>query len=127
MAVKSVDDSPGPDDFLSTISVYGAPPRLGLRSDPPTPSNFKLAVAKRDATQEILKHFSRRQLNVAVRSGNGLDTSDINTGQLTLMCSFIVQKRTDGKVGIFCWTYKVKHALFYFPFPQLHPTFEAQS
>lgn len=82
MAVKSVNDSAGPDGLVPTLLVYGALPRLGLPSDPPTPSSFKRAVAVRKATQEISKHFARRQVSAAVRTRNGPDTSDIHSAPI---------------------------------------------
>ncbi len=39
MAVKAINDSVGPDGIVPTLLVYGALPRLGLPSDPPSESN----------------------------------------------------------------------------------------
>lgn len=82
MAVKSVNDSAGPDVLVPTLLVYGALPRLGLSSDPPKPSTFKRAVAVQKATSEISKHFARRQVSAAVRTRNGPETSDVHTAPI---------------------------------------------
>lgn len=78
MSVKAVNDSVGPDGLVPTLLVFGALPRLGLPSDPPTPSTFKRAVALRKATAAMSKHFAARQVRDALSTRNGPDVTDIH-------------------------------------------------
>lgn len=82
MTVKSVKDSVGPDSLVPTLLVYGALPRLGISSEPPTPNTFQRTLAVRQSTEEISKHISRRQANAVVRTRNGPDTSNIHTAPI---------------------------------------------
>lgn len=84
MEIKSVNDSFGPDGLVPTLAVYGALPRLGLPSDPPTPSTFQHAIEVRIATEEVSRHFARWKISSAVKTRNGPDTSDINTAPIDL-------------------------------------------
>lgn len=81
-AVKSVNDSIGPDGLVPTLLVYGALPRLGFPNECPTPSTFQRAVALRKATEAMSKHFAKSQVSTAVRTRNGPDTSDIHSAPL---------------------------------------------
>lgn len=81
-AVKAVNDTAGPDGLVPTLLVYGALPRLGLRTDAPAPSIFQRARAVRNAMEEVRKHFARRQVNAALRARNGPDVSDIHAAPL---------------------------------------------
>lgn len=78
MAVKAINDSVGPEGLVPTLLVFGALPRLGLPSDPPTPSTFKRAIALRKATATMSKHFSSRQVKDALKTRNGPDVTDIH-------------------------------------------------
>lgn len=77
-AVKSVNDSVGPNGLIPTLLVYGALPRLGFPSDPPTPSMYQRAVALQKATNEMSKYFAKSQINGALRCRNGPDTTNIH-------------------------------------------------
>lgn len=81
-AVKAVNDSVGPDGLVPTLLVYGALPRLGVPGEKPTPTTLQRAIALRKATAEMTKHFARRQVTDATRTGNGPDTSDIHNAPL---------------------------------------------
>lgn len=78
MSVKAVNDSVDPDGLVPTLLVFGSFPRLGLPSDPPTPSTFKRAVALRKATTEISKHFASRKVRDPLKTRNGPDVTDIH-------------------------------------------------
>lgn len=82
IAVKSVDDSTGPDGLVPTLIVYSALPRLGFPCDKLTLSLFQRAVALRKAAEEMSKHFARTQVSSTVRTRNGLDTSIIHTAAI---------------------------------------------
>lgn len=82
VAVKSVNDSIGPDGLVPTLLVYGALPRLGFPNDPPTPSTFQRAIALRKATEAMTKYFAKSQVSNAVRTRNGPDTSDIHSAPI---------------------------------------------
>ena len=77
-AVKSVNDSVGPDGLIPTLLVYGAIPRLGSDCDPPTPSMIQRATAVRKATQQITKYFSQRQIRDSLNKRNGPDLRLLN-------------------------------------------------
>lgn len=78
MSVKAINDSVGPDGLVPTLLVFGALPRLGLPTDPPTPSTFKRAIALRKATKAMSKHFSSRQVKDALKVRNGPDVTEIH-------------------------------------------------
>lgn len=59
-AVKSVNDTVGPDGLVSTLLVYGALPRLGLPSDAPAAGLLQRAVAVRKASNALSRHFQNR-------------------------------------------------------------------
>lgn len=65
MAVKSINDSIGPDGLVPTLLVFGAMPRLGLPNNLPNSSTFNRARALRHVSDAL----SRR---------NGPDVSDIH-------------------------------------------------
>lgn len=50
-AVKSINDSAGPDSLVPTLLVYCALPRLGLLTDVSTPSTYHCSIALRKAAE----------------------------------------------------------------------------
>lgn len=82
MAIKSINDSVGPDGLVPTLLVFGALPRLGLPTDQPTPSTFKRAVALRKATESMSRHFVSRPVRAALNSRNGPNITDIHKAPL---------------------------------------------
>lgn len=78
MAVKAINDSVGPDGLVPTLLVFGALPRLGLPTDNPSKSTFQRAVALRNATAAMSKHFAKRQVRGALHTRNGPDVTDIH-------------------------------------------------
>lgn len=82
IAVKSVNDSIGPDGQVRTLLVYGALPRLGFPDDPPKQSMFRSANALRQVTEAMTKHFAESQVSSAVRTRTGPDILDINLASI---------------------------------------------
>ena len=81
-AVKAVNDTAGPDGLVPTLLVYGALPRLGLRTDPPAPSIFRRAQAVRKAMKEVHDLFATRQVDAALRARNGPRVDDIHAAAI---------------------------------------------
>lgn len=79
MAVEAINDSAGPDSLVSTHLVYGALPRLGLPHDKPSPSTLQCADALRKPTLEISRRFAKQQVQSALNSRKGPETSEIHT------------------------------------------------
>jgi hypothetical protein len=73
MAVKTVNDSAGPDGIVPTLLVFGAYPRL-TEMDPPSPSVTKRAEAIRAATKEVRRLHAERQVKDALAMRNGPTT-----------------------------------------------------
>lgn len=97
-AVKSVNDSVGPDGLVPTLLVYGALPRLGLPTDRPSPTAQQRALAVRKATKAMSQHFAKRQVKDALRARNGPNVSSIHSaplGSLVLVYR-IVRCKWDG-------------------------------
>lgn len=78
MAVKSIHDSVGRDGLTPTLLVFRALPRLSLPSNKSTESAFQRAVALRNTTSLMCKHFAKRQVCNALRAKNGPDVTDIH-------------------------------------------------
>jgi hypothetical protein len=74
MAVKAVNDSAGPDGLVPTLLVFGAYPRM-TDDSPPSLSIVQRAEAIRKATKEIQRLYATRQVNDALGTRNGPDTS----------------------------------------------------
>lgn len=71
LAVKAINDSIGPNGFVSTLLAPGALPRLDLPTNKPTTLMFKRAVALRKATKSVSRHFANRKAGNAKNSRNG--------------------------------------------------------
>lgn len=82
MAVKSVNDSIESDGLTPTLFVFEAFPRLGIFDQQTSLNIYKRAAALRRATEEMTKHFARRQVNEAVRTLNGPNTLNIKTSPI---------------------------------------------
>lgn len=97
MAIKSINDSIGPDGLVLTLLVYGCLPLLSLPLDKPSPGSFERAVALKSATNAMSKYFSKSQISAALRTRNGLDVTDIHSAPLG--CKFLVYllKLTSGQ------------------------------
>lgn len=81
-AVKSVNDSVGPDGLVPTLLVYGALPRLGLKTEKPTATTQQRATAVRNATAEMSRYFAKRQVREALNQRNGPNVLDIHKAEL---------------------------------------------
>ena len=74
MAVKTINDSAGPDGLVPTLLVFGAYPRM-TEDSPPSLSTQQHAEAIRKAMKEVRCLHATRQVNDALRIRNGPDTS----------------------------------------------------
>ena len=77
MAVKTVNDTAGPDGLVPTLLVFGAYPRM-VQSDHPTPTILQRAAAIRKAMKEISKIKSAKLVSTALNQRNGPNTTDIH-------------------------------------------------
>lgn len=82
MAVKSINNSVGPDGRISILLVYRCLPRLGLPTDHPSPSTIQRAIALRKATAAMSELFSKSQISSALNTRNGPVTTDIRSAPL---------------------------------------------
>ncbi len=78
-AVKSINDTAGPDGIVPTLLVYGALPRLGLPIDKPAHMMYERAKAVHKATAAMSRYFAKRQVTDALRTRNGPDMHTIHT------------------------------------------------
>lgn len=90
-AVRSINDSVGPDRLVPTLLVYGSLPRLGLPTDKPAPGTYERAVAVRKASEQMSRYFAQRQLKDALYSRNGPYVLDIHK---TPLCGKVIVYRT---------------------------------
>ncbi|KAI0993522.1 hypothetical protein K3495_g14662 [Podosphaera aphanis] len=70
MAIKSVNDTAGPNGLVPTLLVFGAYPRMS-KLDPPTPSILQRAKAIEKAMIEVTRLRNNRQIQDALRQRNG--------------------------------------------------------
>lgn len=71
---KAVNDTVGPNGIVPTLLVFGAYPRL-TEDSAPTPSSLKRAAAVQKAMKELRKVQAERQINAALGTRNGPDTT----------------------------------------------------
>jgi hypothetical protein len=76
MAVKTVNDTTGPDGLIPTLLVFETYPRL-LPSSPPSPSLTIRANAMRKAITEMRKHKAQRQIANAFSLRNGPNVAEV--------------------------------------------------
>lgn len=81
-AIKSLNESVGPDVLVPTLLVYGALPKLGFPSDKPAPDVHPRAIAVRKASDEMLRYFAKRQLSSGLASRNGPGVTDVHKAPL---------------------------------------------
>lgn len=77
-AVKSINDSVGPDGLFPTLLVYGSMPRLRLPSDKPSAGTYEMSVAVRKAYEQMSRFFAQRLLKETLRPRNGSNVIDIH-------------------------------------------------
>lgn len=70
MAVKSVNDTTGPNGLTPTLLLFGAYPRM-TEYDPPAPTITQRAAAIQKAMTEVRQLRARRQVANAINTRNG--------------------------------------------------------
>lgn len=96
MAVKSVNDTAGPDGLVPTLLAFGAYPRMTTESLP-SPSIVKRSEAIQKAMKALRKLTAERQVTDALNTRNGPTTSD--TLALPLQSEVVVWRESDGWKG----------------------------
>ncbi|KAI0995958.1 hypothetical protein K3495_g12223 [Podosphaera aphanis] len=76
MAVKTVNDTAGPDRLVPALLVFGAYPRM-VESDPPASSVFERAADVKTEMKEIHKIHANKQVISALNMRNGPNTSQL--------------------------------------------------
>ncbi|KAI1439012.1 hypothetical protein GGR50DRAFT_685073 [Xylaria sp. CBS 124048] len=98
MAVKAVNDTANPDGLVPTLLVFGAYPRINMDS-PPTSSQLQRAQATQKAMSEIKKIKAKRNVQNALNTRNGPDTSDRLPESLPLGSLVLVYREKKGWTG----------------------------
>jgi hypothetical protein len=96
MAVKTVNDSAGPDGIIPTLLVFGAYPRIA-DSSPPNPSITQRAQAIQKAMKEVQHIHARRQIKDALAMRNGPDITAVL--ELPLQSEVLVWREKKGWTG----------------------------
>jgi hypothetical protein len=78
MAVKTVNDSAGPDSIVPTLLVFGAYPRI-TRNSLPSPFITERAEAIYKAIKEVRRLYAEQQVNNALAMRNGPNTEPVLT------------------------------------------------
>ena len=73
MAIKSVNDTAGPDGLVPTLLVFGTYPRM-TDASPPSPSIITRANAIKKAMAEVRQLKAKRQISNALATRNGPNT-----------------------------------------------------
>ena len=74
MAVKTINNSAGPDGLVPMLLVFSAYPRI-TNDSPPSPSIVQRAEAIRKAMKEVRRLYATRQVNDVLGMRNGPNTS----------------------------------------------------
>ncbi|KAI0993088.1 hypothetical protein K3495_g15095 [Podosphaera aphanis] len=98
MAVKSVNDTSGPNGLVPTLLVLGAYPKISS-SSPPSPTISARSVAIRKAMKEVKHIHAKRQVKDALRMRNGPNVG--KTLQLSLNDDVLVWREKDNWTGPF--------------------------
>ncbi|OWT43021.1 polyprotein [Pochonia chlamydosporia 170] len=98
MAVKAINDTAGPDGLVPTLLVFGAYPRM-TDDSPPSFSVVQRAEAIRKATSEARRALAKRQVQNALLTRNGPDTTPLHT--LPLQSKVRVWREKNGWQGPF--------------------------
>lgn len=77
MAVKSVNDTAGPNGLVPTLLVFGAYPRMHSM-DPPAPTIIQRAAAIEKAMHEVRKIYAERQVADALNTRNGPQVDSVH-------------------------------------------------
>ncbi|KID81354.1 Ribonuclease H-like protein [Metarhizium guizhouense ARSEF 977] len=98
MAVKTINDTAGPDGLVPTLLVFGAYPRM-TDDSPPSFNVVQRAEAIRKATSEARRALAKRQVRNALSTRNGPDTTPLHT--LPLQSKVRVWREKNGWQGPF--------------------------
>lgn len=102
MAVKSINDTAGPDGIVPTLLVFGTYPRM-TSDDPPNPSIHKRAYALKLAMKEVRKFYAERQIQNALATPHGPVTWHLKS--LPINSEVLVWKEKGaGEAGRGAWT-----------------------
>lgn len=82
MAVKSTNDSIGPEHLVPAILVYYCLPRLGLLLDRLSPSAFEQAAALKYATNAMSNYLPKSQIFTELRTRNEPGVTGIRSAPL---------------------------------------------
>jgi hypothetical protein len=105
MAFKAINDSAGPDGLIPTLLVYGAYPRM-TEHDAPSPTVSQRALAIRKAMTELQKLRAKKQVNSALNTRNGPNTTDVDN--LALNSDVLVWREGNtGQSGLWKGPYKL--------------------
>jgi len=77
MAFKAINDSVRPDRLVPTLLVYSTFPRM-TEHDPPSPLIAERAVTIKKAIDEVQKERAKRQIQDALTTRNGPNTTAIH-------------------------------------------------
>lgn len=69
MAIKSINETSGPNELVPTLLVFGAYPKISS-SSPPSPTISARSVAIRKAMKEVGQIHAKRQVKDALRMRN---------------------------------------------------------
>ena len=97
MAFKAINDTAGPDGLVPTLLVFGAYPRMA-EFDAPSPTTMQRAATLKKAMAEVRRLRAERQVNDALNTRNGPDTSvikDYPIGELVM----VWRDATNSKAG----------------------------
>jgi hypothetical protein len=76
IAIKTINDSAGPDGIIPTLLVFGAYPRI-TNNSALSPTTTKKTEAIRKTSNKIRQYYTKRHIEDALRIRNGLDITAI--------------------------------------------------
>jgi hypothetical protein len=76
IAVKTINDSVGPDGIIPTLLVFGAYPKI-TNNSAPSPTTTKKAKTIRKTSNEIKRYYAKRHIKDAFRIRNSPNTTAI--------------------------------------------------
>ena len=98
MAVKTVNDTAGPEGLVPTLLVFGAYPRM-TDDSPPSPTISQRAEAIRKASKEVQRIHAERKVKEALAMRNGPDIKSFL--ELPLGSDVLVWREKDKWTGPF--------------------------
>ena len=76
IAIKTVNDSAGPDGIIPTLLVFGAYPRM-TNNSAPSPTTTKRTETIRKISNEVKQYYTKRHMEDAFRIRNNPDITTI--------------------------------------------------